>query len=58
MAVELLAGGQRPELLAQVSRDIEELDELIDEVLLASRLESTEALQQPVDLDLLAALTQ
>ena len=44
MAVELLPGEERPELRAQLSKDIGELDELIGELLLASRLD---ALDQP-----------
>ena len=39
VAVELL-GDERPELLQKGSRDIAELDELIEELLLASRLQT------------------
>ncbi len=39
MAVALLADNADPELIARIERDIEELDELIDEILLTSRLD-------------------
>jgi signal transduction histidine kinase len=58
MAVELLAGEERAELRARVDRDIAELDELIGELLLASRLD---ALEQPVrneEVDLLALVAE
>lgn len=57
MALELLGDGRRPDLQAQVVRDIEELDELIEELLLASRLQAggeMEAVTQ-VRLDVLVA---
>ena len=57
MATELLADGNRPEIGERVARDIDELDGLIDELLLASRLTDPEALvlREPVDLLGLAA---
>jgi signal transduction histidine kinase len=54
MAAELLAGDARPELRERIERDIAELDELIGELLLASRLESPEALETREEVDLLA----
>ena len=58
MAIELLAGGPaRPELRERIARDVAELDSLIDELLLASRLETVHDLEarEPVDLLALAA---
>jgi signal transduction histidine kinase len=40
MAVELMQTGNRPEIAQEVARDIAELDALIDEILLMSRLET------------------
>jgi signal transduction histidine kinase len=54
MALELLPADARPELRAQVSRDIAELDELIAELLLASRLDAQAQPLQREPLDLLA----
>jgi signal transduction histidine kinase len=58
MAIELLASADRPELRARVSRDIEELDALIGELLLASRLDALERLERTEDVDLLALLAE
>ena len=57
MAVELLAENGDPALRARVERDIEDLDELIEEILLASRLSSLErpTHQERIDLQALAA---
>jgi signal transduction histidine kinase len=57
MGVELLAGNEEGELRARVSRDIRELDELIEELLLASRLRAGESLEtrEPVELLALSA---
>ena len=57
VAIELLATAPRPELRERIERDVVELDNLIDELLLASRLQITEALEvsEPVDLLALAA---
>jgi signal transduction histidine kinase len=56
MALELLPGDARPELRARLARDIGELDALIGELLLASRLDAGSTLQvEPVDLLALAA---
>ena len=58
MAVELLPGEERPELRAQLSRDIGELDELIGELLLASRLDTLDQLPDTEEVDLLALLAE
>ncbi len=57
MAVELLAENGDPALRARVERDVEELDELIEEILLASRLNTLErpAHRERIDLHALAA---
>ena len=54
VAVELLGSESRPELQREVARDIAELDELIEELLLFSRLETTTDLSHPEPVDLLA----
>lgn len=54
MALELLPAPARPELRERVARDIEELDALIGELLLASRLDTLEAPQRWEEVDLLA----
>ena len=58
VAIELLAGSERPELRERVSRDVEELDALIGEILLASRLDALDALEGREDVDLLALLAE
>ena len=57
VAVELFASAPRPELRERIERDIAELDTLIDELLLASRLETVHDMEaaEPVDLLALAA---
>ena len=57
MAVELLAENGDPALRARIERDVEELDALIEEILLASRLSTLErpANRERVDLLALAA---
>jgi signal transduction histidine kinase len=56
MALELLPGDARPELRARLAHDVGELDALIGELLLASRLDAGRSLQvEPVDLLALAA---
>ena len=54
MAVEMMGSGARPELRGELERDIAELDALVDEILLASRLDSLAALDAKEDVDLLA----
>lgn len=58
MALELLPAEGRPELRGQIARDIAELDELIGELLLASRLDSREGLPPAEDVDLLGLLAE
>ena len=58
MAVELAAGDARPALRAGIERDIAELDDLIGELLLASRLDAQPALEQVEDVDLLALVAE
>ena len=57
VAIELLATAPRPELRERIERDVVELDKLIDELLLASRLQMAQDLSsaEPVDLLALAA---
>ena len=58
MAIELLPSTDRPELRRRLTEDIAELDALIGELLLASRLEALEHLEHPEDIDLLALLVE
>ena len=53
MAIELLAAENRPELHERIAKDIAELDELIDELLLASRLEAMSELEGSESVDVL-----
>jgi signal transduction histidine kinase len=50
----MLGAGAKPELRAELERDIAELDALVDEILLASRLDSVAALEAREEVDLLA----
>jgi len=54
MATELLKTDAKPELRAELERDIAELDALLDEILLSSRLDATDALETREEVDLLA----
>ncbi len=55
MALELLGERPGPEVRAEIARNIHELDQLIDEILLASRLDSSpDELGTPEPVDLLA----
>ena len=54
VAIELLATAPRPELRERIERDVMELDSLIDELLLASRLHMAGDLDAPEPVDLLA----
>ena len=54
VAIELLAAAPRPELRERIERDIIELDNLIDELLLASRLQTVHDLEAAEPVDLLA----
>jgi signal transduction histidine kinase len=58
LAAELLAGDARPDLRVQIERDVAELDDGIEELLLASRLESAPGLDAPAPVDLLALVAE
>src|SRR5262245_31868414 len=58
MAIELLPHDERPELQVRLTQDIAELDALIDELLLASRLDAMEHLEHTEEIDLLALLAE
>ncbi len=58
MGLELLTGQDRPELRDRMSHDIAELDELIDEILLASRLQTMDASEPTENIDLLALVAE
>ena len=56
LGIELYDGSKDPKLKTELTRDIAELDLLIDEILLASRLDAAPTLQvEPIDLLGLAA---
>ncbi|OGA72561.1 MAG: hypothetical protein A3F77_04840 [Betaproteobacteria bacterium RIFCSPLOWO2_12_FULL_67_28] len=57
MAIELMKQGAEPRRKAELEQDIAELDALIEEILLASRLDAVKGLEaaEPVDLLALAA---
>jgi signal transduction histidine kinase len=58
MAVELLQETAPADLAGQLARDVDELDELVDELLLASRLQALPRPQRVEDVDLLALLAE
>jgi len=58
LAIELLRTDDRPELRDELTRDIAELDELIGEILLASRLDTLENIERRETVDLLALLAE
>lgn len=58
MAIELLQDGERPELRTRLAQDIAELDDLIGELLLASRLDALDRLERSEQVDLLALLAE
>jgi len=58
MAIELLPAAERPELRVQLSKDIAELDGLIDELLLASRLDALDRPLRTEEVDVLALLAE
>jgi signal transduction histidine kinase len=58
MASELLPHAERPELQIRLTQDIAELDALIGELLLASRLDTLEHLEHIEEIDLLALLAE
>jgi signal transduction histidine kinase len=57
VALELM-GAERPDLRDRVARDIAELDELIGELLLASRLQTVERLDRREEVDLLGLVAE
>jgi two-component system, OmpR family, sensor histidine kinase RstB len=57
VALELM-GADRPDLRDRVARDIAELDELIGELLLASRLQAKEQFEPREDVDLLGLVAE
>ena len=58
VAVELLGNNARPDVVERMTRDIEELDELIGEILLSSRLDADAALVATEDVDLVDLLAE
>lgn len=54
LGLELIDGGADPERKAALAKDIAEVDQLIDEILLASRLDALERLEAMEEVDLLA----
>jgi signal transduction histidine kinase len=54
MGIELLKDKADPQRKAELERDIAELDQLIDEILLTSRLDAMQKLDAVEDIDLLA----
>jgi signal transduction histidine kinase len=54
MGVELLKEKDDPKRKSELERDIAELDQLIDEILLASRLDAVAEIDKPEQVDLLA----
>ena len=58
MALALLHENPRPELLLRIDRDVEELDDLIGELLVASRLDAPERDLDREPVDLLAMAVQ
>ncbi len=58
MALELLRDGPREDLLDRMDRDIEELDDLIGEMLVASRLDAPEPQLERTPVDLLALVAE
>jgi len=57
VALELM-GAERPDLRERVARDIGELDDLIGELLLASRLQAAELLDRREEVDLLGLVAE
>ncbi|MEW6364384.1 MAG: HAMP domain-containing sensor histidine kinase [Acidobacteriota bacterium] len=58
MGIELLQGEPRPELRDQIAGDIAELDDLIEELLIASRLEAVTDLGRMEEVDLLGLVAE
>ncbi len=58
MAIELLADDGRPEVRERIVRDIGELDELVGEILLASKLDGLDGLEREEDVEWLAIVAE
>lgn len=58
MAIELLAGDNNAPIHDKVAADIAELDDLIEELLLASRLDTADELTAPEPVDLLGLVAE
>jgi signal transduction histidine kinase len=58
VAIELLRTDNNPELREGITKDIQELDELISEILLASRLDALGRIEPREAIDLLALLAE
>ncbi len=58
VALELLESGDRPELRERLMQDIADLDDLIGELLLASRLDTIDQFEHTEEVDLLALLAE
>jgi signal transduction histidine kinase len=56
IALELMQRGERPELHEQIEKDIAELDDLVGEILLATRLQAVGELEREVPVDITALL--
>jgi signal transduction histidine kinase len=54
----MLSADAKPQLRAELERDIAELDALIDEILLASRLDAVSEIEAREDIDLLALVAE
>jgi signal transduction histidine kinase len=58
LGIEMLSEKRDPKYKAALEQDIAELDALVDEILLASRLDMTRVLPQPEHVDLLALIAE
>lgn len=58
MAIELMGDGERAELRERIAKDINDLDELIEELLTASRLDYVGEAQRRESIDLLALVAE
>lgn len=58
VAVELLGEEPRPDVRRRIARDIDELDDLIGEILLTSRLDASPAVERNEDVDLLSVTAE
>jgi signal transduction histidine kinase len=58
LGIEMLAQNNDPKYKAALNEDIAELDALVDDILMASRLDMIKALPQPEHVDLLALVAE